>query len=61
MTEKFEAKTYLKCTECEEVIFSTYSGHYKTCKCGQIGVDETEFYVRIIGGKWITADKPEEE
>ena len=41
--------THLQCTHCDDTIHSSYSGEYVSCKCGVIGVDQTEFYTRIIG------------
>ena len=42
---------YLQCTHCNVIIHSSYSGEYVSCKCGVIGVDQTEFYTRIIGNE----------
>lgn len=43
--------TCLQCTHCYVTIHSGYSGEYVSCKCGKIGVDQTEFYTRIIGNE----------
>lgn len=42
---------YLQCTHCSARIHSSYSGEYVSCKCGKIGVDQTEYYTRIIGSE----------
>mgnify|MGYP003478629893 CR=1 FL=1 len=42
---------YLQCTHCDDMIHSSYSGEYVSCKCGVIGVDQTEFYTRMIGNE----------
>lgn len=42
---------HLQCTHCSVIIHSSYSGEYVSCKCGVIGVDQTEFYTRIIGNE----------
>ena len=42
---------YLQCTHCDDMIHSSYSGEYVSCKCGAIGVDQTEYYTRIIGNE----------
>jgi hypothetical protein len=36
-------------TCCNSVIFSEYSGQFKSCKCGKSFVDQTEYYVRMGG------------
>ena len=42
---------YLQCTHCDGMIHSSYSGEYVSCKCGKIGVDQTEYYTRVIGNE----------
>lgn len=42
---------YLQCTHCNDTINSSYSGAYVSCKCGKIGIDQTEFYARMIGNE----------
>ncbi len=42
---------YLQCTHCDDMIHSSYSGEYVSCKCGKIGVDQTEYYTRMIGNE----------
>ena len=42
---------YLQCTHCNDTIHSSYSGEYVSCKCCKIGVDQTEYYTRIIGNE----------
>jgi hypothetical protein len=36
-------------TCCNSIIFSEYSGQFKSCQCGKSFVDQTEYYVRIGG------------
>lgn len=43
--------TYLQCTHCDDIIHSSYSGEYVSCKCGKIGVDQTEFYTKMVGNE----------
>ena len=43
--------THLQCTHCNVIIHSSYSGEYVSCKCGKIGIDQTEFYIRMIGNE----------
>ena len=39
----------LKCHLCNTVIEGDKKGTYITCKCKAIAIDETEYYVRVIG------------
>lgn len=39
----------IKCAKCGDIIFSHYYGHYASCSCGAIAIDQTEFYVRVNG------------
>ena len=41
----------IKCTNCGDIIEGDKRGTYITCKCGQIAIDETPYYWRIIGNK----------
>ena len=41
----------LMCLNCKTVIHSLYYGHFNICKCGDISIDETEEYIRILGDK----------
>lgn len=36
-------------TCCGSIIFSEYSGQFKSCQCGKSFVDQTEYYVRMGG------------
>lgn len=47
--EKFVPKTYMKCKKCNDVIHSSYSGEFVSCKCQAVSVDETFWYCRLIG------------
>ena len=53
--------THLQCTHCDDTIHSSYSGEYVSCKCGKIGIDQTEFYIRMIGneGDYLVVNKTE--
>lgn len=44
-------KTKVQCRQCEDIIYSSYSGEYVTCKCGAISVDQTPCYSRFIGNQ----------
>ena len=46
-----ENTIYLQCTHCDDIIHSSYSGEYVSCKCGKIAVDQTEYYTRVIGNE----------
>ena len=54
---------HLQCTHCNDIIHSSYSGEYVSCKCGKIGVDQTEFYTRMIGneGDYLVVNNEEVE
>ncbi len=39
----------VKCNKCGDVIKSKYEGHFISCKCGAISVDQTLYYSRFIG------------
>ena len=39
----------LKCKKCNAIIQGDKKGTYIECKCGAVAVDETEYYIRIIG------------
>ncbi len=41
----------IKCKHCKEIIEGDKKGTYIECKCKKIAIDETPFYVRIIGNK----------
>lgn len=41
----------IRCTHCNSIIKGDKKGTYITCKCGKIAIDETLYYVRIIGNK----------
>jgi len=54
---------YLQCAHCDDTIHSSYSGEYVSCKCRVIGVDQTEFYTRIIGneGDYLVVNKEDND
>jgi len=39
----------IKCKHCNSIITGDKKGTYITCKCGKIAIDETKYYVRVIG------------
>lgn len=41
--------TPIKCRQCGDIIQSEYPGQYVKCSCGEIAVDQTEYYKRVIG------------
>lgn len=43
--------TRLKCLKCGDIIEGDKKGTYITCGCKAIAIDETEYYVRVIGDK----------
>lgn len=43
--------TKIRCTHCKEIIEGDFKGTWKTCKCGKIYIDETQYYCRIGGNK----------
>ena len=46
-----ENVAYLYCKICGYTVHSKWSGDYVSCKCGKIGVDQTEYYTRMIGNE----------
>ena len=53
----------LYCNKCCDTIHSSYSGEYVSCKCGKIGVDQTEHYTRMIGneGDYLVVNKEDKD
>lgn len=39
----------IRCRICGDVIEGDKKGTFINCKCGRIAIDETEYYVKIIG------------
>ena len=39
----------IKCKHCNTIIEGDGKGTYIECKCGKCAVDETKYYVRVIG------------
>lgn len=52
--------TKVKCVNCNDVIFSSYSGEFVRCTCGKLAVDETGYYVRILGDKYEVVEEVNE-
>lgn len=40
--------TVYECSECGELIYSRYPGHWRACSCGSY-VDQTNHYIRLGG------------
>jgi hypothetical protein len=38
-----------RCRRCQDVIYSRYSGEFRSCRCGAIFVDQTTHYARMGG------------
>ena len=49
IANKTKEETYYKCTHCGDEIFWNTQKKMIMCKCGALGVDGCEFYVRLIG------------
>jgi hypothetical protein len=47
-----ENPTKVKCLNCGDVIFSRTYGQFVSCKCNKVAVDETSYYMRILGDKY---------
>lgn len=43
---KYKPRTSIICPDCNDEIYSHFSGHYNSCSCGKCFVDETEHYCR---------------
>lgn len=41
----------IKCTNCKDIIEGDKKGTYISCKCGLVAIDETPYYVRVIGNQ----------
>lgn len=41
----------IKCKNCGDIIQGDKQGTYIACKCGNVAIDETPYYVRIIGNR----------
>lgn len=52
MSHNFEThRRVIKCNSCKEQIYSRYSGEYTSCECGDIAIDDTGFYCRVLGNR----------
>jgi hypothetical protein len=46
--KKWVGNKYLaKC--CNDTLQSKYPGHFVSCKCGKVAIDQTPYYCRYIG------------
>lgn len=39
----------IRCRKCGDIIEGDKKGHLISCSCGSIAIDETLYYVRLIG------------
>lgn len=39
----------IRCKQCNSIIEGDKKGTYIECKCGKVAIDETLYFVRIIG------------
>lgn len=44
-------QSFYKCKSCGDKIGINTNGRLVYCKCGKLGIDGNEYYVRIIGEK----------
>jgi hypothetical protein len=44
-------RTQLTCDVCHDSIYSKVSGEYVSCQCGNVSIDQTPYYTRLIGGE----------
>lgn len=49
--ESLKTDTYYKCKKCGDKIPGNTNKNLTTCKCGALGVDGCEDYVRLIGNE----------
>jgi len=40
-------KYWTKC--CNDIIWSRFPGEFRKCSCGQVAIDQTEHYRRLLG------------
>jgi hypothetical protein len=50
-------RNVLTCSECDDNIYSSKEGQYKSCKCGAISIDETMYYYRVVNGEKVSECK----
>lgn len=48
---KQKTETYYKCVKCGDEIYWNTHKKMTFCKCGSLGVDGCEYYVRLIGNE----------
>jgi DNA-directed RNA polymerase subunit N (RpoN/RPB10) len=53
--------TKLLCLSCKSIVSSKYSGHFCSCSCGKLAIDQTECYTRILGNKQDYAEVLDEQ
>jgi predicted RNA-binding Zn-ribbon protein involved in translation (DUF1610 family) len=46
------AANQVKCTACQQSIYSTHVHHFVTCECGETSVDGGQDYCRRVGSNW---------
>ena len=49
----------IKCKNCKDIIEGDNKGNYIHCRCGNIAIDQTPYYTRIIGDKKEWEEIPE--
>ncbi|MDP2966865.1 MAG: hypothetical protein Q8N87_00365 [bacterium] len=49
MKTRNKKETYYRCKKCGDEIYWNTRKQMTFCKCGALGVDGCEFYVRLIG------------
>jgi hypothetical protein len=42
----------IKCTLCNDIIYSAHRHDFKSCKCGSVSVDGGVDYLRRVGDTW---------
>ena len=48
---KSKKEAYYKCVHCKDEIYWNTHKKLTYCKCGAMGVDGCEYYVRLLGEK----------
>ena len=51
MAKHNKKEVYWRCKKCEDEIYWNTHKKMIMCKCGALGVDGCEFYVRLIGNE----------
>ena len=51
MTKDIKKEVYWRCKKCGDEIYWNTHKKMIMCKCGALGVDGCEFYMRLIGNE----------